>query len=87
MFDIEMISAPGDMGSFSFESAYQLLNYHVVRKSDLGKTPAIENMGYVAGMVQINDEVEVIIKFMHGVVQLTRHQFEQQMHIIDDEDI
>lgn len=85
MTDFTFISSPGDMSTFSFETAFKLLNFHVAKKSDSDKAPSVEHLGYVAGMVHINEEVEVILKFMDRVEQLTKFQFYQQMIVIDDD--
>jgi len=85
MTDFSFISSPGEMNTFSFETAYKLLNFHVAKKSDSHKKPSIEHLGYVAGIVHINEEVEVIIKFLDRVEQLTKSQFYKKMVVIDDD--
>ncbi len=47
---------------FTLESAFELLNCHVVKKGDEEKANStIEVIGFVAGIITLNDEVEVMV--------------------------
>lgn len=70
---------------FTKEEAFELINSHVVRVEDKHiKQPNIEKTGFVAGLMTINDEVEIVIKFLGGIEQLTKSEFTAQMHLLDD---
>lgn len=69
---------------FTLESAFELLNCHVVKKGNEDKAEStIEVIGFVAGIITLNDEVEVMIKFPNELVQLTKESFAQQITLLE----
>tara|TARA_R110000737_G_scaffold353249_1_gene403554 strand:+ start:1867 stop:2115 length:249 start_codon:yes stop_codon:yes gene_type:complete len=69
---------------FTPEDAFELLNSHVVKKEDEhNKNLAIEQIGFVAGVITLNDEVEVMIKFPKHLIQLTKTAFVEQMTLLE----
>jgi hypothetical protein len=69
---------------FTLESAFELLNCHVVKKGDENKAEStIEVIGFVAGIITLNDEIEVMIKFPEELVQLTKIAFSEQMMLLE----
>jgi len=69
---------------FTLDSAFELLNCHVVKKGDEKKAQStIEVIGFVAGIITLNDEVEVMIKFPNELVQLTKTDFVQQITLLE----
>ena len=78
--------APSGSGiSFTLKEATNLINQHVVKNANLEKDINIEHIGFVAGVIHLNDEVEVIVKFMDELRQLTREQFSLELTVIDDD--
>ena len=60
-----------------------MLNSHVVRKEDENnKNLPIEFIGFIAGVITLNDEVEVMIKFPKELLQLTKTSFTEQMTLL-----
>ena len=69
---------------FTLNEAFELLNCHVVKKGDEDKAKStIEVIGFVAGIITLNDEVEVMIKFPKGLIQLTKTAFSEQMTLLE----
>jgi hypothetical protein len=69
---------------FTLDDAFELLNCHVVKKGDEEKAETtIEVIGFVAGIITLNDEVEVMIKFPNELVQLTKTTFAQQITLLE----
>jgi len=69
---------------FTLKDAFDLLNSHVVKKEDENnKNLPIEKIGFVAGVITLNDEVEVMIKFPNGLLQLTKTTFTQQVTLLE----
>ena len=69
---------------FTLNDAFELLNCHVVKKGDEEKANStIEVIGFVAGIITLNDEVEVMIKFPNELVQLTKTAFAQQITLLE----
>jgi len=74
----------GFIDQFSPDEAYELLNSHVVRKGDETKAnTSINYIGFVAGVITLNDEVEVMIKFPKELIQLTKTAFYTQMTLLE----
>lgn len=68
---------------FTTEDAFELLNSHVVKKAHKNeKNLAIEKIGFVAGVITLNDEVEVMVKFPKELLQLTKADFGEQMTLL-----
>ena len=79
--NIEMF---GFSDQFTLNDAFELLNCHVVKKGDEEKANStIEVIGFVAGILTLNDEVEVMIKFPKELVQLTKTAFAQQITLLE----
>jgi len=74
----------GFADQFTPQEAFELLNSHVVKKEDENiKNLAIEKIGFVAGVITLNDEVEVMIKFPKQLIQLTKTAFVEQMTLLE----
>jgi len=74
----------GFSDQFTPKDAFELLNSHVVRKEDENnKNLPIEKIGFVAGVITLNDEVEVMIKFPNELIQLTKINFSEQMTLLE----
>jgi hypothetical protein len=68
---------------FPPQEAFELLNSHVVKKEDENnKNLPIEKIGFVAGVITLNDKVEVIIKFPERLVQLTKTDFAEKITLL-----
>ena len=69
---------------FTMQEAFELLNSHVVKKEDEdNKDLQIEKIGFVAGVITLNDEIEVMIKFPNQLTQLTKTAFSDQMSLLE----
>ena len=82
--EIPMISLIGGRESFSLEEAVALMNLHVVRAEHMSASPSIEHMGYIAGVVSLNDEIEILVKFSDELMQINKAGFEDLLDVVDD---
>lgn len=74
----------GFSDQFTPQSAFELLNSHVVKKEDENnKNLAIDKIGFVAGVITLNDEVEVMIKFPKELLQLTKTVFIKEISLLE----
>jgi hypothetical protein len=69
---------------FTTEEAVNLLNSHVVKKGEeeLAKNTN-DVIGFVGGVITLNDEIEVIVKFFTEMVQLNKTDFYEQMTLLE----
>ena len=79
--NIEMMGF-GDQ--FNLKDAYDLLNCHVV-KIELKdkKNHDISEIGFVAGIITLNDEIEVMIKFSQELLQLNKTDFYNKISLLE----
>lgn len=69
---------------FTTKEAFELLNSHVVKKEDEdNENLAIDKIGFIAGVITLNDEVEVMVKFPKEIIQLTEIQFSQRISLLE----
>ncbi|MGB1262490.1 MAG: hypothetical protein ACPG52_06240 [Cognaticolwellia sp.] len=69
---------------FTPQEAFELLNSHVVKKENENiKNLPIEKIGFIAGVITLNDEVEVMIKFSDELLQLTKTTFTEEMTLLE----
>mgnify|MGYP000088373810 CR=1 FL=1 len=69
---------------FTMQEAFELLNSHVVKKEDENnKDLPIEKIGFIAGVITLNDEIEVMIKFPNQLSQLTKTAFAEKMSLLE----
>ena len=69
---------------FTPQEAFELLNSHVVKKENENEENLpIEKIGFIAGVITLNDEVEVMIKFPKQLIQLTKISFYEQMSLLE----
>jgi hypothetical protein len=72
----------GSPFGFMQNEAVALFNASVVRKSDVSKTPSIEKLGYVAGVISLNEEIEVLVKFHDETLQLKKPEFKDLIVVL-----
>ena len=75
MANLYEIGSSGVTEHFTIEEAAKLLNSHVVRKVDFSSEPAIELFGFVAGVITLNDDVEILIKFLDVMEQVPKPDY------------
>lgn len=69
---------------FTLEEAFELLNSHVVKKEDEdNENLAIDQIGFIAGVLTLNDEVELMVKFPKEIIQLTKTTFTEEMSLLE----
>ena len=69
---------------FTLQEAFELLNSHVVKKKDEeNENLSIDQIGFIAGVLTLNDEVEVMVKFPKEIIQLTKIAFTEKMSLLE----
>jgi hypothetical protein len=67
---------------FTVNEATALLNCHVTRREHLGNAPSVDRIGFVAGVITLNDDVEILLKFHDALEQVGKRDFEQRFVVI-----
>ena len=66
---------------FTKQAAFELIDQMVRKEAEPGadKHNYIDNIGVVCGVLTMNDEVEVVVKFFSGLRQYTKTEFEAEL--------
>jgi hypothetical protein len=67
---------------FQLDEAYKLIDQLVLRKNTL--TKAELNVGRVAGLLTLNEQIEVVVKFLNEIKQFTKPEFDVALELLDD---
>ncbi len=67
---------------FELDEAIQLIDHIVVLKRHPDKRDP-RSFGVVAGVLTLNEEIEVVLKFMDRVTQATKREFLHQVELIE----
>jgi hypothetical protein len=68
---------------FSVDEVVKLFNYPVI-KSDRGTEFLPENIGLIVGVLILNEQVEMVVKFIDRVTQFTKAEFTKSYRVIKD---
>ena len=74
------------MNPFTLEEAVSLI-YHlaVLKKETLqpGQKYSITQIGHICGVLTLNDQIEIVIKFHDEMRQFTKEEFYAQVQLLD----
>ena len=69
---------------FTQQEACDLLNSHVVKKEhEHIQDIQINQIGYIAGVITLNDEIELMVKFSKELLQLNKFKFQRDISLIE----
>lgn len=86
-FDIEMIGSLLPMMTFEIDECVAMLNGEVIRKEDshyLPKPP-VDKIGIAVGILTMNSEVELLVRFGDKMEQLRKMEFYANYIALDDD--
>jgi len=78
----EVLAKGAIKNEFELEKAFKLINQLVLRKNTL-QQPEL-NVGRVAGVLTMNDEIEVVVKFLNEIMQFNKGEFDAEIEMLDD---
>ncbi|MGJ0485658.1 MAG: hypothetical protein ACR65R_14195 [Methylomicrobium sp.] len=73
------------MNEFMLNEAVSLIYRHIVLKKNMDKsnTPDITQIGHICGVLTLNDQIEIVIKFHDELRQFTKQEFEAEIKLLD----
>ena len=74
------------MNPFTLDEAVSLIYRLAVLKKDAqqpGKKYSITQIGHICGVLTLNDQIEIVIKFHDEMRQFTKEEFYSQVTILD----
>ena len=75
------------MTLFTLDEAVSLIYRLAVLKKDAlqtGKNYSITQIGHICGVLTINDQIEIVIKFHDEMRQFTKEEFYAQVKLLDE---
>ena len=75
------------MNTFDLEEAVSLIYRLAVLKKNapkLGQKYSITQIGHICGVLTINDQIEIVIKFHDEMRQFTKKEFYAQVKLLDE---
>ena len=72
--------------TFNLEEAIALIyRLAILRKNAPapGKKPALTQIGHICGVLTLNDQIEVVIKFHDQMRQFTKEEFYREIELLD----
>lgn len=70
-----------NQGQFTVPEVVKLINYTVI-KNDRTTEFLPKNLGIIVGVLTLNDEVEMVVKFIDRICQFTKSEFNKQYRVI-----
>ena len=67
---------------FDLDEACSLINLTVVAIDNQSEPPSIQEIGIICGVLTVNDEVELVIKFLDELRQYIKAEFVEQLKIL-----
>ena len=74
------------MNPFTLNEAVSLIYRLAVLKKDVippGKKYSITQIGHICGVLTLNDQIEIVIKFHDEMRQFTKEEFYAQVQLLD----
>jgi hypothetical protein len=67
---------------FTVKQACKLIDHPVAHNAE-PKPTTIAEIGLIVGLLHLNEEIEVIVKFIDGLKQYTKNEFTRHLRVID----
>ncbi|WP_020396605.1 hypothetical protein [Thiolinea disciformis] len=70
------------MNEFTLEEAVKLIYQHVVLRKNIEapeQKPNLSSIGHICGVLTLNDQIEVVVKFQDAIQQFTKTEFAAQL--------
>lgn len=77
------------MNPFTLDEAVSLIYRLAVLKKDVmppGQKYSITQIGHICGVLALNDQIEIVIKFHNEMRQFTKEEFYAQIKVLQDQD-
>lgn len=69
---------------FEIDEACALINLTVVDLDTTQEPPQIKDIGIICGVLTVNDEVELVVKFLDELRQYTKDEFVRSLKLLKE---
>jgi hypothetical protein len=76
------------INEFNLEEAVSLIYHLAVLKKDVkpsGQKYDITKIGHICGVLTMNDQIEIVIKFHDDLRQFTKEEFYKEIKLLDQQ--
>ncbi|SKA94995.1 hypothetical protein SAMN02745130_03714 [Thiothrix eikelboomii] len=73
------------MSEFTLDEAVTLIYRHVVLKKNVAshnERPQLSNIGHVCGVLTLNEQIEIVVKFQDELRQFSKLEFQSELAIL-----
>lgn len=72
--------------SFDLEEATSLINHEIVQMEDkqLLPKPPHDKVGFIVGVLHVNEEIELVIRLDRKLAQVTKAEFEANFLVVPE---
>jgi hypothetical protein len=87
--DTKNLQVKNTMNEFNLEEAVSLIYQLAVLRKDIkaaGEKYDITQIGHICGVLTLNDQIEIVIKFHDDMRQFTKAEFYAKVKLLDKQD-
>lgn len=86
MTNIDQIGSRSVGQVFEAQEAFNLLNEQIIlcENRRFKANPPIEMTGVIVGVLTLNEEIEIVVRFIDSLEQLTKLEYLRKYLIVDD---
>jgi hypothetical protein len=86
MTNIDQIGSRSVGQVFEAQEAFNLLNEQIIlcENRRFKANPPIEMTGVIVGVLTLNEEIEIVVRFIDSLEQLTKQEYLRKYLIVDD---
>ena len=81
---LELIVNDMFKNEFTLEEVSKLMYCTLLKKEHEKEKLQISRIGVVSGCLHVNDEIEVVVKYMDDLEQYTKKEFEERVTLIKE---
>ena len=73
-----------EMNEFTLDEAFSLIYKLAVLKNKEGsfpETPSVTQIGHICGLLTLNEQIEIVIKFHDEIKQFTKQEFLEEVKV------
>ncbi|MEH6347003.1 MAG: hypothetical protein V7785_18050 [Bermanella sp.] len=79
--EIEILKPPSE--TFRLDEAFKMMHCTVIPKDMNSETPSIDDTGVIQGVLDTENEIELVIRFMDGLKRYDKEGFKKDFKIYE----
>ena len=79
----EILKPPSE--TFSLDEAFKMMHCTVIPKKTHSDMPSIDDTGVIQGVLDTENEIELVIRFMDGLKRYDKEGFKKDLKVYEQE--